>query len=520
MSAYQPPAAEPFQSILFLRPDRTSDPAQLEEPSFFADLNLGQVVESITDGREEYDLTPFFYAPLDNVDAIAYRHEVLRDLQDTSIRESVTSFAHGMQSMRKHLQQARELHYRYQREHWFLDAVAIYCDAVRHLADDLERVGVRSRGLLALSGYLAQYAASEQFTALLEDTPRVRQQLAEIRYCVHVKGNRVKVSGYDSEADYSGEVLDTFEKFKQGDAKDRRVKLSEPVHMNHVEATVLNKVALLYPAAFTALDEYCAAHRDYVDDTIARFDRDVQFYLAYLDYMTMFERAGLSFCYPHVSEDSKEGSASETFDLALANKLVHDRSSVVCNDFYLRDPERIFVVSGPNQGGKTTFARTFGQLHYLASLGCLVPGTEVHLFLYDQLFTHFEREEDITDLRGKLQDDLVRIHDILEHATPRSIVIMNEIFTSTTLEDARFLGTKVLEAIVQLDALSVCVTFVDELTRVSDTTVSMVSTVVPDDPAVRTYKVVRRPADGIAYAAAIAEKHGLTYERLKGRIGA
>lgn len=520
MSLRQPPVPEPFQSILFLQPPRVSDLAQLQEPAFFADLNLDQVIESITAGREEYDLTPFFYATIDTADTIAYRHEVLHDLQDTSILDRITSFAHEMQSMRKHLEQAYELHYRYPREQWFLDAVAIYCAAVRQLADDLARVDVRSRGLLALRDYLAQYIASERFTVLLDETPRVRQQLSEIRYCIHVRGNRVKVSRYDSETDYSAEVLDTFEKFKQGDAKDRRVKLSEPTHMNHVEATVLNKVALLYPEAFTALDEYCATHRDYVDDTIARFDREVQFYLAYLDYLKQFKRAGLSFCYPQVSEESKETSARETFDLALANKLIPDGASVVCNDFHLREPERIFVVSGPNQGGKTTFARTFGQLHYLASIGCLVPGTESQLFLYDQLFTHFEKEEDIKDLRGKLQDDLVRIHDILERATPRSIVIMNEIFTSTTLEDARFLGRKVIEAIVQLDSLCVCVTFVDELTRVSDTTVSMVSTVVPEDPAVRTYKVVRRPADGVAYAAAIAEKYGLTYERLKGRIGA
>jgi DNA mismatch repair protein MutS len=507
-----------FQSILFDWPAGGVAATTSTEPDCFKDLNLDQIVASLTAGREEYGLKPFFYTPLTDVGAISYRHEIMRDLESRELSGQIESFAKRMRYVREQLGQLEKLSYPYQKQRCFLDAVDAYCDAVDGLARDLTSANLHSRGLRLFRDYLASYTGSEAFVVLLAETKQQKADLSTLQYCLFIEGNRVTVSSYSGELDYEAEVLQTFEKFRQGGSTEYKFSFQTGLRMNHVEEAVLDRVARLNPDVFSSLAQYCDRHRGFVDETLRAFDREIQFYVACLDRIRLIKAAGLTFCYPSLSAESKEISAHGCFDLALAGKLTSEKKQVVCNDFYLSGRERILVVSGANQGGKTSFARTFGQLHYLASVGCLVPGSEARLFLYDRLFTHFEQEEDLQNLRSKLENDLSRIHAILEQATSRSILIMNESFSSTTLNDALFLSKRVMTQIRKLDLLCVSVTFFDELTSLGETTVSMVGTVDPVDRTRRTFSVIRKPADGLAYALAIAEKYRLTYADIRKRV--
>jgi DNA mismatch repair protein MutS len=508
----------PFYSILCDGPSADTGAQDPDEPAFFADLALDRIVDALVVGREEYGLRPLFYAPRRDADTVGYRQDVMRDLASDGPREAIAAFSRDMQAVRRALagaeQNAEDLH----KERRLLDAADVYCRAVASLRAGLAPAALASRGLLGFRQYLEEYGTSAAFISLVAETQAQCEALAVVRYNLHLDAGQVTVSRYGGESDYSVEIEEAFARFPRAASKRYLTGFRDRPNLDAVEARIFEAVVRLYPRVFADLDRFCGRNLPFLDECLERFEREVQFYLAVLEYLEPLQRAGLSFCYPRVSDRPGDEFARGSFDLALAAKLNRRADLPVCNDFHLSGPERVIVVTGPNQGGKTTFARMFGQLHYLAALGCPIPGREARLLLADQILTHFERQEGAGNQRGRLEDELRRAQEILQRATAHSVVIMNEGFTSTTLGDARFIGTKVLERVLSLGSLGVYVTFVDDLAALGEATVSMVGQVDPSDPSLRTYRIIRQPASGMAHAAAIADKYGLGYERLKERL--
>ncbi|MCY0898789.1 MAG: DNA mismatch repair protein MutS [Firmicutes bacterium] len=511
-----------MEFVSILGPDGVI-PLASSAPDCFVDLRLDQVVAAITAHKEKdpyyhYPLRTIFYTPLTNVETIRFRQAVMQDIEQSPVLSSLENFSHKMRTMRVHLQAVRESFYEPSQWARFLDATEEYCEAVSELNGRLTEAPLKSAGLTAFREYLGQYVNGSEFRTLFAELSQIRSELAQIQYELVVRGDAITVRQSREAIDYTAELIDTFARFRQGEVQDYTVKLPEGLGMSFVDAQIVSFLTKLFPEPFTRLARFYQTYQQFPDSVIVQFDQEVQFYLAYVEYIAAFKHQDLPFCYPDVTTSDWNIRANDAYDLALAKKCVMEEHPVVTNDFSLADPERIFVVTGPNQGGKTTFARMVGQLHYLASLGCPVPGREARLMLPDQIYTHFERAERVADRIGKLQNDLERIHSILARATSRSLILLNEIFSSTSLDDATFLGKQILQKIAGIGAMCVIVTFIDELASLNDTVVSLVGTVLPDRPEIRTYRIVRQPADGLAYAIALAAKYRLTKEQLKERL--
>src|SRR4051812_33926346 len=105
-------AVGPFRSIL--SEGEEGEVADAQEPPFFADLNLDQVINSIVHGRDEYELKRFFYVPLREVEAVEYRHEVFGELETAEVRAAVVTFGDEMRRVRQYLTLANKQRYRYE----------------------------------------------------------------------------------------------------------------------------------------------------------------------------------------------------------------------------------------------------------------------------------------------------------------------------------------------------------------------------------------------------------------------
>ena len=508
-----------FNSILF---KNSYSSLSNDKPSIFKDLNLDQVFSPIISDNSDYDISSYFYTTLKTKEDILYRQNVLKDLDNKDVFTLFDTFSKTIYKLQTDIKNYKDSFTNHEKEYssyisqgHMLHYASIYTSSINTLLEEVKKTSITSLALLSFIEYLKSYISSSFFISFNEETKKVRDAFDNLEYCLFIKNGVIKVRKYTNEKDNKENAYELFGKFIEEDSKNYLQTFPDRPHSEHIENKILTLLEKIYPKEFSLLTKYFTSFIDFVDEKVSLFAKEMRFYIAWINYVNKIKDYGLSFTYPTIVSNKEECYAYSFFDLALAQKI---KREIVTNDFNLQNDEKLIVITGPNQGGKTTFARSFGHLFYLSSLGLSVPGTKASLPLVDNIFTHFEREESFTTKMGKLQDDIERLHTILKHATENSVVIINEIYSSTTLSDALSLGSLMMDDLSSLKAYGVIVTFMDELAEHGKETVSMMSNVKEDGSNERTFKIIRRPPDGIAHALFIAQKYKLTYEDINGRL--
>jgi DNA mismatch repair ATPase MutS len=133
------------------------------------------------------------------------------------------------------------------------------------------------------------------------------------------------------------------------------------------------------------------------------------------------------------------------YDVCLALIM---KQKVVGNDLHANH-RQLGVITGANQGGKSTFLRSIGLAQMMMQCGMFVPAEFFSANLCDGLFTHYKREEDTSMKSGKLDEELSRMNDIVNHIRSHAMVLFNESFAATNEREGSEIAGQIVSALLE-----------------------------------------------------------------------
>jgi DNA mismatch repair ATPase MutS len=216
--------------------------------------------------------------------------------------------------------------------------------------------------------------------------------------------------------------------------------------------------------------------------------------------------------------------AKSFYNLKLAMNM-ENVSEIVPNDLCFDQKHTVYILTGANCGGKTTITQAVGQLFILAQGGLFVPAENFRYVPCDCIYTHFPADEDKTMDLGRLGEECVRFKEMFSQSTSRSLILLNETFSTTSFEEGYYIAKDCSKAILKKGIRTIYNTHMHKLaldiSEINDEEVpaKAASLVVKAKEGKRLYEVEVAPPAGLSYAKDIAEKYGVTFEMLSASDG-
>ncbi len=212
--------------------------------------------------------------------------------------------------------------------------------------------------------------------------------------------------------------------------------------------------------------------------------------------------------------------AIELYNPCVAMKVDDE---IISNDMIFDDKATIYVLTGPNRGGKSVITCATGLAQAMAQLGMYVPAKSCTLSPVDGIYTHFPTGADDTIDKGRLGEECARLDEIFNHITAESLVLLDESLSSTGSYEASYIAAEVLAGLSRAHCRCIFSTHLHELAaeiaeinaRTAADGGSPIDTLVAGiEEGKRSFKIHRAKPDGKSYARDIAGKYGLTYEEI------
>lgn len=490
--------------------------------------------------REQFGLPEeLLYELCQDLATIHYRQSVLADvLASAPLREVLREVRPMLRELAYFTTTRKEQSAPLQQAVWRLGELETYVACLQRLADATQLPNLESAGLQALLAFVRRRQADPVYQRLLQELPALRGGLKR-RASVSIGIN------LDDQLRPAEATLLAVheEKFAERPLLSRIFGAASPYQpvasIKRVAAlgTLFGDLERILSAVARPLAKALGQYvRLQVQDLLS-LEREIAFYLGAAQLFERLRARGLPICRPRLAPAAaRRLQVSRLYNVNLALGSSEERAGeIVGNDLDVETDGRILVLTGPNQGGKTTFTRAVGLLQALAQAGLYAPAAAATVSPADVIGTHFPVDEPGHAEGGRLAEEARRLAALFAAASERSLILMNESLASTSPSESLYLAEDVVRGLRLLGARAVFATHLHELGERVDAInrevagasrlVSMVAGIEAgaagrgeDGEVRRTFRIRPGPPVGLSYARDVARRYGISFDDIRAQL--
>ena len=185
---------------------------------------------------------------------------------------------------------------------------------------------------------------------------------------------------------------------------------------------------------------------EHLESFFAMLRGELAFYVGCLNLADSLRALGMPICIPSLlTSDSQDRSWRKLYDVSLA---LTKNTAVVGNELDAAG-KRLYIVTGANTGGKSTFLRSLGQAQLMAQCGMLVGADSFSAPIRRGVFSHFKKEEDTAMISGKLDEELARMNELANCLKEGSLMLFNESFAATNEREGSEICRQITQALIE-----------------------------------------------------------------------
>lgn len=414
--------------------------------------------------------------------------------------------------------------------------IDLYINLVNMLAEGFYDLNLKieSEAFKKFTSFVLSTYHSEEFNHLKEQVSKASFSIRNIKSVTVGMNLDARMTPYEAgllsintEYIYSGELIDRilrcdgkrdeFRTIAPLVAVNRQLSQTEKTTMNTIFYDALKKV---FSSQLRNWEVMCHTYFTKKTTDFLLLLPELRFLCVGVKIIRLLQKYKLPLCNPSVFPmEDKRFSVTSFYNpvAALRLKEINSKTQIIFNDITFDDSGMIFILTGPNRGGKSVYTCAIGIVQLFFQLGLPVPAEKAELSPVDCIYTHFPTPSSQTFQKGRLGEECERLQAIFKNMSEYSLVLLDESLSSTDSYEGSVIASEIVICLSALGCRAVYSTHLHELAaRVDEmnqvyTRRSKIDTLVAGiENNTCTYIIKKAKPDGKSHARSIADKYGLS----------